>query len=251
VNGPLDIGIVGCGFLGMTLCRRLVRNARIRIADCDSRRTLAVAVETGATASSVDAVFRKSSIVLLVVPPDAVIPLVQEYSGRMRRGALLLNLASDAPSAEAVTAIRGPGVRLVGVKLVGQATAIACGRSAVFIVAEGDQDCVPALQCLFGTLGVFVCADESVVTKVNATATRAAIRLATALRADLRALDLPRDIVCAAVNNVAAGTLLDYPHRLDSPYMRARYAEVLGDTQLAAACLVADKEPAPDVANRV
>src|SRR5437870_4748368 len=97
MNGTI-VGIIGTGRLGGALARRLPRHLDLRLTDIVAERANEVAMQIGKRANAIQDVFREASVVLLTLPPDAVVPVVSEYGHLLRRDSWLINMATSVPT---------------------------------------------------------------------------------------------------------------------------------------------------------
>jgi len=214
--------LIGIGRFGTALARRL--GSGIWLADCDLNQARRIGRLTGAAVDTVEALLHCSEVLLVTVPPQAVIDLALSHRTRLKEGAIWVNFATSVDNATIANALARPDVRVVGCKPVAQATALALGLPAIFVSASPEDECRRRLAQIIAPAGVLVMGDEHKVCYMNAEATRIALRLARNLHH--RLAGLPAPLIDAALKNVVVGTLMDFPEDIDNPYIQARLVEI-------------------------
>lgn len=95
----MDIGIIGAGYIGGTLTRRLAAlGHQVRVANSRSPETLAeLAAETGATAVWANEAARDAELVILSIPQKSVLELADGILATAKPGAPLLETNNYYP----------------------------------------------------------------------------------------------------------------------------------------------------------
>lgn len=215
------------GRLGQVIARRLPPNVNLLLADKVIARANALASELSAKAKTVEDVFLKSDVVLLLLPPSDICSLVKEYSRTMKSNAVLVNMATSVATQEVQKQIKRKDIRVVGAKLIGQAYAILKGCEAIFILSTGEACVVDLLKYLFSSIGKVIVGDEMLAERINTEATRFGLRLAIDLRKQLEKICSSKEIIDVAIKTVAVGTIQDYPPNEPNEYIDERLKELL------------------------
>lgn len=218
--------VLGAGRFGRALAVRLRPSCQVALADAEPRRTKQFAKQHDLGFLYPREIGAWAELIAVCVPPQEVARALREPA-RQGTGALCVNMATSVPTRELAADPGLRGLRLAGLKPVGQFTAVARGVPALFVTASTEHH--PLLREVFGGLGEVVVGDEDAVAAVNRTATAHALRACDALTAEL-ARTVPDDrVVRAAVRNVFAGTALDYPPDPANPYIAALRAAMAAE----------------------
>jgi pyrroline-5-carboxylate reductase len=213
------IGMVGAGKFGKAIATRLAGRVKFYIADELPQKAHALAQATGGVAADVEAVFRESNVVMMIVPPDEIVPLAENYSPVMRPRALLLNLATSVPTSEVQRHVKRKDIHVLGVKPVGQAHAIEHGSKAVFVVTGQDALEIKAVSDILQPIGPCIAGDEMIVQYINAAATRAGLKMIMDLWEELTPMCSSEEVLNVAIQTVAVGTIQDFPPKEPNPYI--------------------------------
>jgi pyrroline-5-carboxylate reductase len=222
----LTVGILGAGRMGSAIAGRLPDSVRLLICDRDAKRAKDLARGLSAGTAGAEELFTRSDIILIIVPPEAAHELVRRYAGKAKPGALLINMATSVPTDRLRKEAEGNNVKIIGVKIIGQAYGISKGYRAVFIVSPKARVEIGILKRLFRPIGRVVVSDEMLADKINAEATRFGLRLAIGLRDSLNKFCPDKEMVDVAIQTVAVGTIQDYPTDGFNEYIEARLKEL-------------------------
>lgn len=228
------VGVAGVGRLGEVLAVRLADRFRVVLYDADPATAVRVAERTGLTAVTAEELPARADTVLLCVPPaataDALVGLAR-HAAKAGRRPVFVNLATGVPGERLAERLAAEGglddVEVLGLKPVGQFTAIAHGVPAVFVT--GDARRQGFLQRLVGELGSVVGGDEAAVGPLNRAATKAALRACERMTGELAADGTDPVLIRSAVRNVLAGTVLDHPPHPGNPYTRSVLDELAAE----------------------
>lgn len=229
----IAIGIVGVGRLGSVIAQKLSSNFEVLVADKAKFRAVALSKVTAVRVATLSGIFGKSDVLLLVVPPEQMVTLVKKYHKYLKAGAVVVNLATGVPTVVLRKVIgRKKMVDVVGMKMIGQAHALALGFEVCFVFAAEDEKLFTKLKKIFAVLGRVVRGDEKFVAKINAQATKYGLSLAMRLVKLSKDYALLKKPIDNAVKTVALGTVLDYPPAKDNKYIKQMLKAMKGDDYL-------------------
>ena len=213
------VGIAGAGRMGEAIARRLPRDTKLILSDRIKKKAEKVAGEVKAKAETNEKLFSRSDIILLLVPPSKVIPLVKRSGGFIKKGALLVNMATGISTAGVRRATGRRDIKVIGAKPVGQWRALSKGEDAVFILSGATPSASGPLMRLLKSMGKVVSGDDALAGRINKLATRYGLRAAAGLRKHLKKMGATKDVIDAALKNVVAGTIQDYPPKGKNEYI--------------------------------
>jgi pyrroline-5-carboxylate reductase len=209
------VAVIGAGRLGRAIAPRLGAHSAIDLADVEPDRAQQFATQHGLRFRLMAQIADEADVIALCVPPDQVVAALQQLAAR-GVGGLCVNFATSVSTATLASDPRLAGLEVVGLKLVGQFSAVARGVPALLVTSSVRY--LAQLREVFGGLGPVMHGDEDLVVEVNRTATQYALRACADLYAELATRNVDRMAVDAAVRNVFAGTALDYPPDPANPY---------------------------------
>jgi len=226
MNNKITVGIVGIGRLGTALANKFSSETDLLLADKVNKKAVNLANAISAKAVKLSDIFNKSEVLIIAVPPDQIIPLIRKYAKLLRPNTIVVNMATSVSTSEVEQVINRKDVKIVGLKMVGQAHALSLGMKAVFVSSAKDKKSISVLRKLFSTFGMIITGDEMKAGEINAIATRFGLSLAIGLRDRLKKICNSEDIINAAIKTVAVGTILDYPLQEPNEYINQRLKEL-------------------------
>jgi len=221
------VGIAGAGRMGEAIARRLPQNTKLILSDRIKKKAQKVAREVKAKTETNEKLFSRSDIILLLVPPSEVIPLVKRSGGFIKKGAILVNMATGISTAKVRKAAGRRDIRVIGAKPVGQWRALSKGEGAVFILSGRGPSASRPLMRLLRSMGKVVSGDDALAGRINRLATRYSLSAAARLRKRLKKMGVTEDMINAALKNVAAGTIQDYPPKGKNEYISSLLKKTL------------------------
>ena len=211
------LGIAGAGRLGGALAVRLAGAGHaVLVHDRDAGAARAVAGRGIRRTADPGRLVARCGAVLLCLPTPEVAPFLSAHGPAARPGTLFLNLATSLPTAELRAAV--PGLRLAGLKPVGQFRAIRLGLPTLFVTEPEAAVELAALRALVAPLGTVIVADEAAVGRLNRLATSWALDLCLRLTRHAGDLEAGPQLAVSALHSLVFGTMLDSPPAPDNEY---------------------------------
>jgi hypothetical protein len=228
MTAPLAVrrlGIVGTGRLGRALALRLREGFEVAVFDADLRTGKQFAKQSGLIFLYEHDLACFADALLLCTPADQVGPVVRRLEGGDGPYPLCVNMATAVDTSRLPRELGLEKVRVVGLKPIGQYTAIQHGLPAAFVSANASDEEHARLEAVFGSIGRVHRGDELAVRDLNRTATRLALRFCLAFQDAVGPL-VDDSWVRAALRNVAVGTILDFPPSQDNAYTSQLLKEI-------------------------
>jgi hypothetical protein len=216
--GDETIGVVGLGKLGMALATRLAKSFPVLAYDIDRVRSDLVPVDPKLEICGLEDLLARSDVVLLCVPPEAVVPALAALKGKTREDGLVVNLATamNAP----MTCGSSDFPRAINLKMIGQFKAVESGIRSIFVMDGGDARHHKRLARILDGIGQIRFGDQDMVSRINEVATREALLAAGRIKSAFSGSVMPPEFIEAAIKNVFVGTGLDYPPDPGNAYIR-------------------------------
>lgn len=221
------IGIVGVGRLGTALGSRLRESHEVVVCDVDARKAKQVAKQGGFTHLYLDELLDRVELLLVCIPPQEVARFFRTLPGGRARHPLYVNTATSVDTLALVEALGLDHLRIVGLKPVGQHSAVQQRTPFVFVTASANAEELAVLRRVFGPLGQVVVGDERKVGPLNRLATRVALQAGLRFVEEARSLAVDDEWTQSAVRSVMAGTLMDYPPEPDNAYTASVLRELV------------------------
>lgn len=215
-GGEHAVGIVGVGRLGAVLARRLRERRPVLVDDVRPEAVKRACALSGARAGSLAEMGSTCELVLLCIPARATEEVLRRAAACGLARPIYACIATDfavEPLAAELSALT-----IVGLKLVGQFTAIDHGLRVLFVTACDHPAVNARVREILVDVGTVVTGPEGAVRALNRAATEAALRFGEALTTELARTGAPGVWIDAAIKSVAVGTLLDYPPEPDNSY---------------------------------
>ena len=225
------IGIVGVGRLGSVLARRLATRYEVLVWDQDPEALRRAAARPDVKAAPFEKLGGVCGVVLLCVPAGEVLAVLREAARLGAHNPLYLSLATAVSSDELGKAGLAMRLRVAGVKVVGQFTAIEHGLPALFVTSHEDAGIRHEIQEVLGDLGEVVAGEEDRIAALNRTAARLALQTGATFAKACEQMGIPSGWQEAALRNVLVGTLLDYPPETANSYTRAILEELAEEAE--------------------
>jgi|HubBroStandDraft_3_1064219.scaffolds.fasta_scaffold00917_2 hypothetical protein len=214
------VGIVGAGRLGSALAFRLARQAR-EVVLYDRDPAAARRAAAGGRVRWVrrpERLLASAGAILLCLPPAEIEPFLARHHDAVGGATPVCNLATSLSTAALRRSPGAAGLDLVALKPVGQFLAIRFGLPTLFVTEPRERRRLAALQELVAPLGVVVAGDEEAVGRLNRLATLQALSTCVTFLREGEALGFPAALLEAALHNVVAGTILDFPPEAGDGY---------------------------------
>jgi len=220
------VGVVGAGYLGRLLAAKLSSHQDVLVTDKVPSKASELALKVPVRAVNPEELFGTADVVVLVIPPEEIIPLLWRQGGRLSPGSMVINMASSLPTREIAQVLAHRDVKVAGLKLLGQAYALSLDLKVLFIYCSGDNGLYPSIADLFAPLGKVIPGDEKTVEVVNDLSTRFGLAMYLQLEKQLEEYQLTPEMKEVAIKAVAVGTILDFPPREPNEYINRRLDQV-------------------------
>lgn len=220
----MKVALIGAGRLAGLLAARLPAGCRKVIIGRHRSRAAALADEVGGIASDQFSAVRGCAAVLLAVPGTAVERVIQDLAPHLDPGALLVNMATDLPTA-AVAAVF-PRLRIGAAKLLGDVRELTLGAPGLVVLDHLEPADEERVRWLLAGLGTAIAGDEDLVSSVTGTMTEVLAATAETLRRRLVELGLERGLARQVVGSLGPGVFRSLTEGPAVPAARLADAEV-------------------------
>ena len=166
------VGIIGTGRLGSALAKRLAPHCSLLLSDSFLGKARQMAKILNADFGNIRYLFEKADIILLAIPPEEICLLIEKEETFLRQGAILVNLATSLDTHKIRTCLTRKDIRVIGIKPITQAYALAHGYQTIFVTSCEDTGLREKLVPLLREIGEIVLGDDMLVKEINAEATR-------------------------------------------------------------------------------
>lgn len=223
-----QVGVLGTGRLGRALAPRLRERFAVSVYDTDVRLAKQHAKQHDLTFRYADDLLAEADVLVLCVPPEEIVPVLRGVEDGAAAPPVCVNTATSVDTPNLVRELGLRRTKVVGLKPVGQFTAIHHRLPVVFVTASAGED-LALLRQVFGGIGDVCTGEELRVGDLNRVATTHALRFCQDLLAAVRPLAGEESWARSALHSVAAGTILDFPPAEDNDYTRRLLAEIAAD----------------------
>lgn len=210
------VAVIGAGRLARALVRSLppdvdvVVVARHPVTEPLPRPSVTVVDAVSAT-SGVD-------VVIPAVPGEDVVAALHDAAPSLDDGTVVFNVATDLATGD--VAVLFPQLRVIATKIVGQAGELERGSPGAVVVDRADDAEFALVARLLGGLGAVVRLEESVVLDINTAVAEEMARAVSAARSRLAPMNLPPEVVDAALGTMAVGALRAIATGTGGPFLR-------------------------------
>lgn len=215
------IGILGAGRLGKALALRLRDKNEVAVADINPKLTKQFTKQNGLTFLLEDDLYASSDLAILCVPPGEIESVVRRIDERNSGVTMILNTATGIDTPALIGRLGLRRTTLIGLKPIGQFTAIQYGVPVVFVTAHSEPADLTFLSNVFSGVGVIRRGDEKIVQVLNREATRLALEFGRAFLKAVQPIAADSEWELSALRSCAGGTILDYPPEARNPYTSA------------------------------
>lgn len=212
------IGILGTGRLGKALGSRLREFYPVFAYDADAKKGKQVCKRLGFTFLYQKELLDSVDVLLLCIPPGEIAGFFRGLEPERHQHPVYLNTATRVDTPELIQELGLRHLKVIGLKPIGQFTAVRQRIPLVFITAHTDAEDLKALERVFHPLGTLLQGDERKVGPLNRLATKLALRFCRAFESEVRSCTEDPVWVASALRSVAVGTMLDYPPAEDNAY---------------------------------
>jgi len=223
------VGILGAGRLGKALALSLRGSCDLAIFDLRSRLTKQFAKQNGLSFLCEEDLFSSCDFLILCIPPDETEKVVLRLDRRDSGVTMVLNTATGTHTSRIVHNLGLRRIKLIGLKPIGQFTAIELGVKVVFVTEHSDVTDLRFLSEVFSDIGVIRRGDERVVQALNREATRLALEFGGTFLESVQSITTDLEWALSALRGCVAGTILDYPPDPENSYTSALLKEMNGE----------------------
>lgn len=213
-----NIGIIGARRLGSSLAGHFPKDANVYICDKDLSKAGFCAEKYNRISKKTDDIIECLNYIFICVPPDEVKCFLEEYKGRIKKGSLVVNMATSVDTKSLKNSFKS--LEIIPLKPVAEAYALLNGLKGVFITDVGADSYTSRLSYMFKDLGEIMTGNEMDVEQINRIATKYALGFYSRLEKKLSGSGVPEKIKDAAVKSVATGTILGCPPDKDNYYIK-------------------------------
>lgn len=213
------IGIVGLGRLGDNLAKYFPAETELFVCDRDASTALSCAAKYHRICKELEHIVEELDYIFICVPPAEVIGLFEKYADRIKRNAVVINMATSVDSEELAKVFENRRWEIVPLKPIAEGCALSRGLKGVFITSPKALAYVEKLSYLFHNMGDIILGKEMEVQQINETATAFALKFYHDLAEELSRFSIPGEGINAAIKSVAVGTILDYPPNRHNYYI--------------------------------
>ncbi len=229
----LTLGVLGTGRLGRTLAVRLGEFFHVAAWDADVKKAKQFTKQHNLTFAEDIAQLLFCDLLLLCLPAPAVISFFRELSRERRYECAFLNLATGVDTPWLIEALNLSHLKIIGVKLIGQFSAIHQRIPLTLVTAHNDPQDLQLLEQVFHLVGGnLVRGDERRVQALNREATKLALRFGKQFQALVGPYACDPAWALSALHSVVVGTLLDYPPQEDNAYAQELLEELANEESL-------------------
>jgi pyrroline-5-carboxylate reductase len=216
MTGVTRVAVIGAGRLARALVRHLPSDVDVVVV---ARHPLTEAlprpsVTVVGAASAIAAV----DVIVPAVPGEDVVAALRDAAPSLSDGTVVFNVATDLRTDD--VAARFPQLRVIATKVVGQAGELERGSPGAVVVDQADDAEFALAERLLGGLGAVVRLHESVVLDINTAVAEEMARAVSAARSRLAPMNLPAEVVDAALGTMAVGALRAIATGTAGPFLR-------------------------------
>jgi 6-phosphogluconate dehydrogenase (decarboxylating) len=205
----IRMAVVGAGRMGSVVVQRLPESTRKIIIDSDTDKARRLSQEVqGTFAQALDGAC-DADLVAVVLPAAVVNDTVAKLVGIVKKGAVILNMATTAHIDPAIKE-KNPDIAVIDAKIIGHAMSISRGEPGIIVVDCDDGEIFDRIHAQLQGFHAVVRGAASVVEKINRVASSEGIRAAVIARKKLSQLDIPDEWINVAIGTVCAGTLKSF-----------------------------------------
>lgn len=234
-------GILGTGRLGKALALRLRNRCDVAVCDINPKLAKQFAKQNGLSFLPEEQLYSFADFLILCIPPVEIEKVVLDLEGRSTGVSMVLNTATSTDTPELLRRLGLRRIKLIGLKPIGQFTAIQHGVKVVFVTAHDDMADLRSLSEIFADIGVIRRGDERVVQALNRAATRLALQFGRTFLESVQSITPDSEWALSALKSCAAGTILDYPPDPGNPYTSALLAGINGQLAFPAGVMTEEQ----------
>ncbi len=192
--------------MGSVIARRLPMDTKKIIIDNVSAKASELAEAVGGSWSVSPEQARDADLIALVVPASAVREILEKLQVLVKKGAVILNMATTF-SIDPATAAKRPEITVVDAKIIGHAASMSRGEPGIVVVKTENAEVLSLIKQQMMGFADVVQGDADLVQAVNTIGSTEGIKAAVAVRKQLRAMDIPDVWIDVVIRSVCAGTM--------------------------------------------
>jgi ketopantoate reductase len=203
---PFRAAVIGAGRLGSVVAQRLPEETEVIVFDIQADKGRQLAETAGGTYASELEGVRAADLIIIALPVSVVDKTVASLLGIVKKGAVILNMATSAKMDPALQA-EHPEVTILDAKIIGQAKAIFEGEPGIVILDCANRETFVMVQQQLRHFCRVEAGDPELVETISYIASVEGIKAALAVRRQLRELRIPEEWIKVAISNCCAGTM--------------------------------------------
>lgn len=206
------VAVVGAGRMGSVVARQLPSATTKIIIDLDEQKANSLAsVVNGKAASSLEAA-QDADLIAVVLPTPAMNKVVDQLSGIVKKGSVIINMATSAKIDKEILA-KNKEIDIVDTKIIGHAMSISKGEPGI-VVAKTEK--LKVFQLIKSQLPGFTDVqqgDADLVPIINTIGSTEGIRTAVKVKKELEKMNIPEEWINVVIRTVCAGTMKSYTEK--------------------------------------
>ena len=202
----ITVAVVGAGRMGSVIARRLPTDTKKIIIDTVPAKASELAEAVGGSWSVSPEQARAADLIALVVPASAVRETLEKLQALVKRGAVILNMATTF-SIDQATAAKSSGITVIDAKIIGHAASMSRGEPGIVVAKTKSAEILSLIRNQLQGFADVVQGDADLVQAVNTIGSTEGIKAAVAVRKQLRAMGIADAWTNVVIRSVCAGTM--------------------------------------------
>jgi pyrroline-5-carboxylate reductase len=219
--------LIGVGKMGRLVARSLAPAFDLVLVGRDPARLEPEAQALGARTAPLTGPFPGAAAVLLALPTEVTVPILEQVAAHLPPEAVVINIATAVLKKDLTRHI--PAERLAAAKLVAHYYDMQAGGKALVVIDAGSPTAEGVARALMGHVGPVMAGKEDWVLASNRIATEEAVRTALRIRHRLAAAGVPEEIVRQVVTGVQVGAIRAFMDGKLGPFGQAIAERVLAE----------------------
>ncbi|RJQ65427.1 MAG: NAD(P)-dependent oxidoreductase [Desulfobacteraceae bacterium] len=201
--------VVGAGRMGSLIAEQLPAGTEKIIIDSDLEKASRLAEKVKGKASDNLESAAEADLTAVVLPAPAVKETVFRLAGIVRKGAMILNMATAA-HIDPDSFGKDESVAIIDAKIIGHAGSMRRGEPGIVVVGCRDENRFSRIREQFPGFFKVVRGEPDIVEKINRIGSSHGIRAAVTARCELQKLNIPDEWIDVAIRTVCAGTIKSF-----------------------------------------
>lgn len=203
------MAVVGAGRMGSVVARQIPEGTKKIIIDTDIDKAKQIAREVGGIPGDDLSAAGDADLIAVVLPAPAVEDTVTKLLGLVKKGAVILNMATAAQLPPEIHQINKDAY-VVDAKVLGHAMSISKGEPGIIVVKCDDEALFTLIKSQLQGFHKVVMGDADLVPQINVIGSSEGIRTAVTVRKKLGKMNVPEEWISVAIRTVCAGTMKSY-----------------------------------------